>query len=167
MSKPYWREGWFGRGLIQITHEENYRKLGLSKASALDLKSSVRATFDGMEQGLFTGKKLADYDYLITRNPDVPGYKYFNSRAIVNGDTAKNGAMIAGYAKAFERALVSAGYKATAVVSHEVPVRDSQADLPVAGAEQPATIEQGPVPSGNWLSGIIAIILNIVKGWTK
>ena len=24
---PYWRDGWFGRGQIQITHESNYRKL--------------------------------------------------------------------------------------------------------------------------------------------
>jgi len=162
VSKPYWREGWFGRGLIQITHEENYQKLGLTKASALDLKSSVRATFDGMEQGLFTGKKLSDYDYLITRNPDVPGYKYYNSRAIVNGDTAKNGAMIAGYAVAFERALVASGYKATSVA--DTTARDSVVnDFP----EPPATIEQGPVPSGNWLAGILAAILAIVKGWKK
>ncbi|MGQ3236206.1 hypothetical protein [Shinella sp.] len=105
VKKPYWREGWFGRGLIQITHEANYRKLGLSKDTALVLSSSVRATFDGMEQGLFTDRKLSDYDYLVTRNPDVPGFKYYASRAIVNGDTAGNGAMIATYAKAFETGL--------------------------------------------------------------
>jgi hypothetical protein len=33
------------------------------------------------------------------------GFKYYASRAIVNGDAAKNGAMIAGYADAFEKAL--------------------------------------------------------------
>ena len=160
VSKPYWREGWFGRGLIQITHEENYRKLGLTKESALDLQASVRATFDGMEQGLFTGKKLSDYDYLITRNPDVPGFKYYNSRAIVNGDTAKNGAMIAGYAEAFERALVAAAYSA----KKAPPSATEPAPEPPNPA---ATIEQGPVPSGNWLAGILAVILNLVKGWKK
>ena len=164
VSKPYWRQGWFGRGLIQITHEDNYRKLGLSKESALDLKTSVRATFDGMEKGLFTGKKLADYDYLVTRNPDVPGYKYYNSRAIVNGDTAGNGAKIATYAKAFERALVAAGYAPKPVVSHKPPIRDTQPDLPVIDANQPANIEQGPVPSGNWLSALIAALAKLLKG---
>lgn len=169
VSKPYWRQGWFGRGLIQVTHEENYRKLGLSKESALDLKTSVRATFDGMEKGLFTGKKLADYDYLVTRNPDVPGYKYYNSRAIVNGDTAGNGAKIATYAKAFERALVAAGYKATAKPAAGVPEPVPVSPIPSAqprpeGIEPPAKIEQGPVPSGNWLSAFICALANLLKG---
>lgn len=163
VKKPYWRDGWFGRGLLQITHEANYRKLGLTKATALDLKSSVRATFDGMEKGLFTGKKLADYDYLITRNPDVPGYKYYASRAIVNGDTAVNGAMIAGYAKAFERALGAAGYAAAVSQKTHDFVYDESGGVVAASPKikKPATIEQGPVPSGNWLAGILAAILKI------
>ena len=168
VSKPYWRDGWFGRGLIQITHEANYRKLGLSKDTALVLSSSVRATFDGMEQGLFTGRKLSDYDYLITRNPDVPGYKYYASRAIVNGDTAVNGAMIAGYAKAFERALVAASYEPkspTTVVKDNVVTSNNEEGIKVGTSS--TRIEPGPVPSGNWLSTLLKALLEIVKGWKK
>jgi putative chitinase len=172
VKTPYWRDGWFGRGLIQVTHKVNYDKLGLTKQSALDLKTSVRATFDGMEKGLFTGKKLADYDYLITTNPAVPGYKYYASRAIVNGDTAGNGAKIAEYAKAFEKALRSAGYvpKTTLTAGTAIPVDLSVGKdftlTPVAEAklEKPVKIEQGPVPSGNWLSALIAALANLLKG---
>jgi putative chitinase len=166
VSKSYWRDGWFGRGLIQITHEANYRKLGLSKASALDLKTSVRATFDGMEQGLFTGKKLADYDYLVTTKPAVPGYKYYASRAIVNGDTAGNGAKIAEYAKAFEKALRDAGYspkRADPVSVPAVPVPEPKPVEP----DKPAVITQGPVPAGGWLSALLAVLLNAFKGSKK
>ncbi|MDX3926731.1 MAG: hypothetical protein QHC90_13130 [Shinella sp.] len=110
VKTPYWRSGYFGRGLIQLTHKVNYDKMGVTKESALDLKTSVRVMFDGMERGSFTGKKLSDYDYLVTTNPPVPGFKYYASRAIVNGDTAVNGKKIETYAKAFETALVAAGY---------------------------------------------------------
>lgn len=154
VKKPYWREGWFGRGLIQVTHEENYRKLGLTKESALDLKASVRAMFDGMERGLFTGRKLADYDYLVTRNPDVPGYKYYQSRAIVNGDMAANGAKIATYSQAFERALVAAGYGQHGVVP-DTPAVPERPSLPPDFAE--------PAAAG-WLAALISIVANLFKG---
>lgn len=169
VKKPYWRDGWFGRGLIQITHEANYQKLGLTKATALDLKTSVRATFDGMEQGLFTGRKLSDYDYLITRNPDVPGYKYYASRAIVNGDTAVNGAMIATYAKAFERALVAAGYeprRPTMVIKDNIATSNNEEGIKVG--QQPVKIEPGPIPPGNWHEKLLKFLAEIImKGWKK
>jgi putative chitinase len=173
VKKPYWRDGWFGRGLIQITHKANSDKLGLTKTSALDLKTSVRATFDGMEKGLFTGKKLADYDYLVTRNPDVPGFKYYASRAIVNGDTAGNGAMIASYAKAFEKALRDAGYSqkvAGAGAMSISPARTNfglgpEATVPAPDPiGTPAIITQGPAQSGGWLSALLAVLLNAFKG---
>lgn len=170
VSKPYWRDGWFGRGLIQITHKDNYDKLGLTKTSALDLQTSVRATFDGMEQGLFTGRKLSDYDYLVTRNPDVPGYRYYSSRAIVNGDTAGNGAKIAVYAKAFEKALTDAGYKVGAASgpitaeTHDL-VYDESGGVVAAAPKLPVTpIAQGPVQSKGWLSALVAVLISLFKG---
>ena len=161
-------DGWLyrGRGLAQITGKTNYAKFGLADNpdAASGIATAIRILFDGMEKGLFTGLKLANYDYLVTRNPDVPGYKYYASRAIINDDVAANGAQIATYAKAFERALVAAGYAPKPVVSHKPPIRDTQPDLPVIDANQPAKIEQGPVPSGNWLSALIAAIANLLKG---
>ncbi|MGZ7268976.1 hypothetical protein ACXWOZ_09385, partial [Streptococcus pyogenes] len=81
-----------GRGLAQITGKANYAKFGLAgnPEAASGMAEAVRILFDGMTKGTFTGKKLADYDYFVTRNPDVPGFKYYSSRAIINGDVAVN-----------------------------------------------------------------------------
>jgi len=116
VSKPYWRGGMFGRGQIQITHEDNYGKRGLAAGvdllsnpgRALELPVSAAIAVNGMAHGLFTGKKLSDYD----------GAKFDHeaARAIVNGDGDKRdkgatltvGQGIAKSAKAFEAALRAA-----------------------------------------------------------
>jgi hypothetical protein len=61
----------YGRGDVQLTHDFNYRimdeKLGLggkliaNPDLALDPEISAKIMVVGMEQGLFTGKKLGDY----------------------------------------------------------------------------------------------------------
>ena len=148
VKTPYWRDGWFGRGLIQLTHKANYDKFGVTKESALVLKTSVRVMFDGMEKGLFTGRKLADYDFLITKTPAVPGYRYYASRAIINGDMQANGGKIEAYGKAFEAALRAAGYEAVAV--------------PTPKPEQPAKIEPAPA-STHWLVKLIQALAALFK----
>lgn len=145
VSKPYWRDGWFGRGLIQLTHKANYDKFGVTKQSALDLKTSVRVMFDGMEKGLFTGKKLADYGQIVTKTPLVMAYRYYGSRAIVNGDTAVNGKHIETYGKAFEAALKTAGYSTGAK-----PVSEAK-PAPVVIAQPAERLPQKPsVEAGGW-----------------
>lgn len=146
VKSPYWRKdkdgkAWFGRGLVQITHKDNYAKFGLTDdpSKALEMSTAVRVIFDGMEQGLFTEKKLADY--ITDAKAD-----YVNARRIVNGtDKAE---MIAGYARSFESALTGASYGAE---------RASEIPTPA----KPATIEPQPIPDGNWLDALIKAIIAI------
>ena len=152
VKTPYWRDGWFGRGLVQLTHKANYDKFGVTKQSALDLKTSVRVMFDGMEKGLFTGRKLSDYDYMLFVDPPKPAFKYYASRAIVNGDMAVNGKKIEAYGKAFEAALRAADY----VPRFNVPT-------PTPKPKQPVKIEPKPIPDGNWLARLLQAIAALFK----
>jgi putative chitinase len=97
-SKPYYP--WYGRGLVQITWEANYRKYGITDPDkALEWPTALHVMFDGSIKGLYTGKKLSDY--ISARSQD-----YIGARRIINGtDRAR---MIAGYAVAFLSALKSA-----------------------------------------------------------
>lgn len=117
VSKPYWRDGWFGRGLVQITHEKNYIKLGTAigvdlvknRDLALDLTTAVDIAVVGMTRGLFTGKKLGDYNF-----PDALKAKpALNPRRIINGEDGTD-AKIAKMHIFFYDALVKAGYNAEA-----------------------------------------------------
>lgn len=105
----YWRTGWFGRGLIQITHEDNYRRLGAeigidlvaNRDLALSLGIAAQIAVIGMRDGLFRGQKLADF---FSSKTDAPAA----ARAIVNGDTKAVGPEIARYHAAFLAALTAA-----------------------------------------------------------
>ncbi|WP_107678089.1 glycoside hydrolase family 19 protein [Agrobacterium sp. LAD9] len=132
VTLPYWQKdkdgkSWFGRGDIQITHKENYSKLGErigvdlvgNPSLALDLDISAEIAIVGMLEGLFTGKKLTDYFNL--KNDDPVG-----ARAVVNGrDKAK---LIAGYYKSFLDALEAAALAYYQGQPDDVAERDAQAD---------------------------------------
>lgn len=146
-------DGWIyrGRGLAQITGRANYQKFGISSTpdKASEMATAVRIMFDGMEKGLFTGKKLADYDYLITKIPAVLGYRYYASRSIINGDMQVSGGKIEAYGKAFEIALKAAEY--------------APADPIAPKPEQPAKIEPQPVTDGNRLSRLLQALSALFK----
>jgi hypothetical protein len=109
VSAPYWRrdaEGrsYYGRGLVQITHRENYARM--SRVTGLDLvaepdlalRLDVSATIlvVGMTEGLFSGARLSVF---------FSGMKadWTGARKIVNGaDRAKK---IAVTARTFDAAI--------------------------------------------------------------
>lgn len=71
---------WFGRGHVQLTWENNYRRFGLlPPETALDMDNSLRVLFEGMIFGIFRkGHRLADY-FSPTHSDPV------GARLIVNG----------------------------------------------------------------------------------
>lgn len=109
VKAPYWRRdeagrSWLGRGLVQITHRRNYEKLSAATgidlvtdpARAIDREVAVKILFVGMQQGLFTGVRLADAFDATTED-------WVGARRIINGrDRAQT---IAGYGRAFYTAL--------------------------------------------------------------
>ena len=129
VSSPYWRGGMFGRGQIQITHSDNYLKLSkvvgvdlfASPDRALELPISAKIAVQGCARGLFTGKKLSDFDGIE--------YDHYNARAIVNGDKRANGAKIAGYGEAFEAALKAGGWGTQPAFIDHTPPKTTQSPL--------------------------------------
>jgi putative chitinase len=99
-GKPYGKaingHAYYGRGLVQLTWIENYRKMSLVTGTdlvadpdaALIVPVAIKIMFYGMMNGSFTGKKLSDYFSVSVDDP-------VNARRIVNGtDRAK---LIAGH----------------------------------------------------------------------
>lgn len=96
-----------GRGFVQLTWRQNYRLMGAH--FGVDLTSGRQAAdraaepalaakimFRGMEAGIFTGRRLADYFHGRVQD-------WRNARRIVNGlDCAET---VAGYARKFHAAL--------------------------------------------------------------
>lgn len=104
---PETGKSYFGRGLVQITHKDNYLRLGKAidvdlvnnPDLALDLNTAVKILIVGMHKGLFTGQKIADY--IDTKKKD-----HYKARRIING--LDRAALIAGYAERFEQCLKEA-----------------------------------------------------------
>jgi len=95
---------YYGRGLVQLTWDYNYKAMGKQfgvdllghPEKALDLDLAVKIMFFGMIKGSFTGKKLADYF-----NPTKGDW--VNARRIINGLDKAN--LIAGYGHQYYAAI--------------------------------------------------------------
>lgn len=119
-------DGWLfrGRGLPQQTGRAMYAKFGqeANPALALDLRTSVANMFKGMVGGLYTGQALSDFFNGNTSNPVA-------ARAIINGDKATKGKLVAGYFKNFLDAINAATEaQKVGLIPADVKVEDAKPD---------------------------------------
>lgn len=97
-SKKYYP--WYGRGLVQITWDFNYKKFGITRPDdALEWPTALKILFTGMIDAKFTKYRLSQF---FNKNSDDP----VGARKIVNG-TDKD-SLIAQYHKNFLDALQQA-----------------------------------------------------------
>lgn len=102
----YWNTGYFGRGYVQLTWRENYKKMGdilgvnlvNNPEELLKPKISYEVAAIGMRQGLFrtrsNGRPIKLSDFITDTSAD-----FVRARDIINGDVEKNGPIIAKYAE--------------------------------------------------------------------
>jgi putative chitinase len=132
-----------GRGYVHLTWRNNYRRAG--EKIGVDLENNpdraaepdiaARIMIEGMQAGWFTGR--ANRHYLDSNPPD-----YIGARRIING--VDKAALIAGYARDYERALRGAGYKPGKTVTAPVRV-PMPPDIP-----KPETPATQPAQGGFW-----------------
>lgn len=155
VRKDYWSGGFFGRGLVQLTHEANYRKAGEAllldlvgnPSLALDLVNAALILVKGMMEGWFTGKKLSDFI-------DANAADYKGARKIVNGtDRAQD---IADYAETFEAAIRAARHvDPVPEPEPEPPAPEPQEPVPAA----PAGFRPNWLKIGLWAAALVIIVL--------
>jgi putative chitinase len=139
-----------GRGYVQITGRDNYKKAGTKLGhdlvanpdAALIPEIAWKIAYRGMTEGWFTGKKLSDY-IDDKDEPDSEDLReYVNARRVVNGtDRAQE---IARLSLQFERALFVAGYDPLYKAPPVEPVKD--------------TVQAIPPQRENWLIALIRAI---------
>jgi putative chitinase len=111
IQQKYWPSGYYGRGYVQLTWQDNYRKMSdvigvdlvRNPDAALIPRNAARIMVIGIMKGMFTGRKLADYI-------NNQGADYYNARRTVGAlivagqDTA---ALIQGHVAKMAKALKS------------------------------------------------------------
>lgn len=164
VKTPYWRDGAFGRGPIQITHWSMYEKMGKrlgvplrqNPGLALDPKIGADIAVVGMSEGMFTGKKLSDYRFPAALDAPVED----NPRRIVNGNDGSD-AEVARFHRAFYKAIGQAGTLVNAPPPVVAPPAPSPAPKPVP---VPPVSQPVPEPSKGFWAAIAALFKMLMRG---
>lgn len=141
---PY-GQSYYGRGLVQITWYENYRKFAVILGVPMDRNPDLALEWDhaldimfiGMRDGGFTGKKLSDFNFPA---------EFKQARVIVNDDSAKRWGgteriddRLARYARTFAAALRASQAGGSPDPSKDTQEHGKPAQRPEIGpAEHPA-----------------------------
>lgn len=164
VSKPYWKDGYFGRGHTQLTHKYNYERAGRAlgvdlvgnPSLALDPEISAEIMVRGMLEGWFTGKKLEDYITLKASD-------YVGARRIINGtDRAR---AIAEHAREYEAALLAEGYG----VEKPAPVVNERRDgtPPRSNPAKSSTNQAAVVAAVSTAAGASEQVKDAVGGYSE
>lgn len=153
---PYWRDGAFGRGPIQLTHWANYIKFG--KRLGVDLRKNPERALEpaigadiaviGMKEGMFRKFGLSDYRFPA----DLDNPPETNPRRIVNGKDGSDKEVARNH-RIFHGALMAAGWgKAEAPAAQ--PARPAE-----QSKEQQAPPQPRPRASGAKLAAAVALLV--------
>lgn len=148
-SRSYGKTGFFGRGMSQLTHEDNYRRasayfgVDLVKNPDLALTKDISAgcLVIGSMLGWFRGDEHGRHTlprYFSPEHSDP-----LHAREIINGDTAKNGPRVAGYYRLFLAALIASEEAKLVPEPQKPPVAPVP---PVPAPQPPRPTPAPPVP---------------------
>ncbi|MTH94745.1 hypothetical protein [Roseibium sp. RKSG952] len=126
---------WHGRGYVQLTWKENYRRaqerLGIPFAEdpklAMVPEHAAKILVTGCVEGWFTGKKLADY--ITLKKSD-----FFNARRVVNGRDKAD--QIAALARDYDRALEAESYGVADAKSIPIPEAKPKIHKPLTESKE-------------------------------
>jgi hypothetical protein len=127
-SRSYGKTGFYGRGLSQLTHEDNYKQAGdklgfdLVKNPKLALRKDISAKvlIMGSMLGWFRGDKQGRHS--LPRYFTSVGNDPVEARNIINGDESKNGKLVASHYNHFLSALNKAAQAAPVKEPTPMPV---------------------------------------------
>lgn len=173
VKTPYWRDGGFGRGQIQLTHfEPNYVKagvkLGLPLRQQPDMvmqpRVSASIAIRGMLEGWFTGKKLPDYRF----PQDLGNAPRDHPRRIVNGSDGSD-KEITRHHHAFYDAIKAAGGLLgnldMGAVEEDLPQppQDAPAPAPAPKPDPKPAPAAKPEPPKPFISQLLDILSNLFR----
>ena len=131
-------DGWRyrGHGLVQLTGKDNFRRMGdrvgvdlVSRPDlALGLEISAKVLIAGIRDGVYTGKSASDY---LPATGRAGRTEYVQARRIINGTFEAD--KYAGYAVAFEAALIAGGYQSAQTRPATAPDPRPTAPRPTRG----------------------------------